>query len=89
MPGRARRTRIVESPIAATWRSIQHEKAILVGIGPGIAEDDLDELAALADSAGAEPVGDACRAERARPAVRREGQGRGIHELLQRRRRRS
>src|SRR3954451_3792153 len=50
-------TRILESPIAATWRSIQHEKAILVGIGPGIAEDDLDELAALADSAGAEPVG--------------------------------
>src|SRR5689334_19608171 len=50
-------TRIVESPIAATWRSIQHEKAILVGIGPGIGEDDLDELAALADSAGAEPVG--------------------------------
>jgi GTPase len=50
-------TRIVESPIAATWRSIAHEKAVLVGIGPGIAEDDLDELAALADSAGAEPVG--------------------------------
>ena len=50
-------TRIVESPIAATWRSIAHEKAVLVGIGPGIAEGDLDELAALADSAGAEPVG--------------------------------
>jgi GTP-binding protein HflX len=49
--------RILESPIAATWRSIAHEKAVLVGIGPGIAEDDLDELAALADSAGAEPVG--------------------------------
>ena len=29
---------------------------MLVGVGPGIAEDDLDELAALADSAGAEPV---------------------------------
>src|SRR3954468_16681110 len=50
-------TRIVESPIAATWRSIAHEKAILVGIGPGIGEEDLDELAALADSAGAEAVG--------------------------------
>jgi len=49
--------RIVESPIAATWRSIQHERAVLVGIGPGIDEHDLDELAALADSAGAEPVG--------------------------------
>ncbi len=49
--------RILESPIAATWRSIQHERAVLVGIGPGIVEEDLDELAALADSAGAEPVG--------------------------------
>jgi GTP-binding protein HflX len=29
---------------------------VLVGIGPGIEERDLDELAALADSAGAEPV---------------------------------
>ena len=48
---------IVESPIAATWRSVQHEKAVLVGIGPGIEEADLDELAALAESAGAEPVG--------------------------------
>ncbi|MGE5227301.1 MAG: GTPase HflX [Planctomycetaceae bacterium] len=49
--------RILESPIAATWRSIAHERAVLVGIGPGIVEEDLDELAALADSAGAEPVG--------------------------------
>jgi GTP-binding protein HflX len=48
--------RIQESPIAATWRSIAHEKAILVGVGPGITESDLDELAALADSAGADPV---------------------------------
>jgi GTP-binding protein HflX len=49
--------RILESPIAATWRSVQHERAVLVGVGPGIREEDLDELAALADSAGAEPVG--------------------------------
>jgi len=49
--------RILESPIAASWRSIKHEKAILVGVGPGIREEDLDELAALADSAGAEAVG--------------------------------
>jgi GTP-binding protein HflX len=52
-----RDARIVESPIAATWRSVQHERAILVGMGPGFAESDLDELAALADSAGATPVG--------------------------------
>jgi len=29
---------------------------VLVGVGPGVSEGDLDELAALADSAGAEPV---------------------------------
>jgi GTP-binding protein HflX len=32
------------------------EKAVLVGVGRGIEESDLDELAALADSAGAQPV---------------------------------
>jgi GTP-binding protein HflX len=32
------------------------EKAVLVGVGRGIEETDLDELAALADSAGADPV---------------------------------
>ncbi|HEX6844640.1 MAG TPA: GTPase HflX [Actinomycetota bacterium] len=49
--------RILESPIAATWRSIQHERAVLVGVGPGEREEDLDELAALADTAGADVVG--------------------------------
>ncbi|HSL10585.1 MAG TPA: GTPase HflX [Actinomycetota bacterium] len=49
--------RVLESPLAATWRPVVREKAILVGVAPGIGEDDLDELAALADSAGAEPVG--------------------------------
>ncbi len=49
--------RVLESPLAATWRPLVREKAILVGVGPGITEEDLDELAALADSAGAEPVG--------------------------------
>jgi len=32
------------------------ERAVLVGVGPGVSERDLDELAALADSAGAAPV---------------------------------
>ena len=36
--------RILESPIAATWRSVAHERAVLVGVGPGIHEGDLDEL---------------------------------------------
>ena len=47
---------VLESPLSATWRPAVREKAVLVGVGPGIAEEDLDELAALADSAGAEAV---------------------------------
>ena len=47
---------VLESPLSATWRPAVREKAVLVGVGPGIADDDLDELAALADSAGAEAV---------------------------------
>ena len=49
-------TTTLESPLAATWRPRVPEKAVLVGVGRGIEESDLDELAALADSAGAEPV---------------------------------
>jgi len=58
--GRSKRglheTTTLESPLAATWRPRVPEKAVLVGVGRGIEEADLDELAALADSAGAEPV---------------------------------
>jgi GTPase len=46
----------LESPLAATWRPRVPEKAVLVGVGRGLEDSDLDELAALADSAGAEPV---------------------------------
>ena len=46
----------LESPLSATWRPRVRERAILVGVGPGMQPSDLDELAALADSAGAEPV---------------------------------
>jgi GTPase len=63
MPERTRPTttgaaerRILESPLSATWRPTVRERAVLVGVGPGIAEADLDELSALADSAGAETV---------------------------------
>ena len=52
----AARRGTLESPLSATWRPRVREKAVLVGVGPGIVEADLDELAALADSAGAEPV---------------------------------
>jgi GTPase len=55
--GRGPRTRAVaESPLSATWRPAVREKAVLVGVGPGYEERDLDELAALADTAGASPV---------------------------------
>ena len=49
-------TTMLESPLAATWRPRVPEKAVLVGVGHGMQESDLDELAALAESAGAEPV---------------------------------
>jgi GTP-binding protein HflX len=44
-----------ESPLSATWRPRVQERAVLVGIAHS--DDDLDELAALARAAGAEPVG--------------------------------
>jgi GTP-binding protein HflX len=47
---------ILESPLSATWRPTIRERAVLVGVGPGITGEDLDELAALADSAGADTV---------------------------------
>ena len=53
---RGGRRETLESPLSATWRPSVREKAVLVGIGPGIVEADLDELGALADSAGADPV---------------------------------
>jgi GTPase len=49
-------TSTLESPLAATWRPRVTEKAVLVGVGRGLEESDMDELAALADSAGADPV---------------------------------
>ena len=48
--------RTLESPLSATWQPRVRERAVLVGVGPGISDEDLDELDALADSAGAEAV---------------------------------
>ena len=48
--------RVLESPLSATWTPRVRERAVLVGVARGLREEDLDELAALADSAGAEPV---------------------------------
>jgi GTP-binding protein HflX len=50
------RATMLESPLSATWTPRVRETAVLVGVGRGIEESDLDELAALADSAGADPV---------------------------------
>jgi GTP-binding protein HflX len=45
-----------ESPLSATWRPAVREKAVLVGLGRRYEESSLDELAALAETAGAAPV---------------------------------
>ncbi len=54
--GKRRRTAVLESPLSATWTPRIRERAVLVGVRRGIDWSDLNELAALADSAGAEPV---------------------------------
>ena len=54
--GRTQARQVLESPLSATWNPSVRERAVLVGVGRGIVEEDLDELAALADSAGADPV---------------------------------
>jgi GTPase len=54
--GRAGDRAVLESPLSATWRQAVRERAVLVGVGRGMSEEDLDELAALADSAGADAV---------------------------------
>jgi len=47
---------MLESPLSAAWTPRVRERAVLVGVGRGMDDSDLDELAALADSAGAETV---------------------------------
>src|SRR2546430_8809950 len=45
-----------ESPLSATWRPAVSERAVVVGLARGRDGEALDELAALARAAGAEPV---------------------------------
>ena len=49
VPKRTDRREVLESPLSATWSPRVRERAVLVGVGRGMAEEDLDELAALAD----------------------------------------
>ncbi|MFL5736708.1 MAG: GTPase HflX, partial [Actinomycetota bacterium] len=57
MAERSKRKRaVLESPLSATWQRRERERTVLVGVGRGMDEQQLDELAALADTAGAEPV---------------------------------
>ena len=51
-----RRAPVSESPLSATWRPAEREPAVLAGIDPHGDEVSLRELAALADTAGAEVV---------------------------------
>jgi GTPase len=54
---RERTRRVSESPLSAVWRPAVLEPAVLVGVNRHGDESSLDELAALADTAGAEVVG--------------------------------
>ena len=84
-PSRQRRATL-ESPLWATWRPRVRERAVLVGVGRGIAPEDLDELAALADSAGAEPVARVLQARSAPDPGTFVGKGkiREIHDEVHR-----
>jgi GTP-binding protein HflX len=54
---RERTRQVSESPLSAVWRPAVLEPAVLVGVNRHGDESSLDELAALADTAGAEVVG--------------------------------
>lgn len=73
-----------ESPLSATWRPAVRERAVLVGLANGLQEDSLDELAALARAAGAEPVGRVVQSRGAPDPATFVGKGKvsQIHDLV-------
>ena len=77
---------VAESPLSARWRPSVTEKAVLVGVGPGYDEERLDELAALATTAGAEPVARVVQARSDPDPATFVGKGkiREVHEALHR-----
>ena len=73
-----------ESPLSARWRPAVAERAVVAGIVRGGDEDSLDELAALARAAGAEPVGRVVQTRSAPDAATFVGKGKveEIHDLV-------
>src|SRR5919198_2820707 len=73
-----------ESPLSATWRPAVRERAVLVGLSDGLEDHSLDELAALARAAGAEPVGRVVQSRGAPDPATFVGKGKvaQIHDLV-------
>src|SRR6266540_1379449 len=73
-----------ESPLSATWRPAVRERAVLAGLVNGADEESLQELAALARAAGAEPVGQVLQARSKPDPATFVGKGKvhEIHELV-------
>jgi GTP-binding protein HflX len=73
-----------ESPLSATWQPVIRERAVLVGLGDGFEDHSLDELAALARAAGAEPVGRVVQSRSSPDPATFVGKGKvgQIHDLV-------
>jgi GTP-binding protein HflX len=73
-----------ESPLSATWRPAISERAVVVGLTRGGDEETLDELAALARAAGAEPVARVVQQRGAPDAATFVGKGKvgEIHDTI-------
>ena len=73
-----------ESPLSATWRPAVRERAVLAGLVAGSHEDALEELAALARAAGAEPVGQVIQSRATPDPATFVGKGKvaEIHDLV-------
>jgi len=73
-----------ESPLSATWRPAVREAAVLAGIDRHGDEDSLDELAALASTAGAEVVGRVVQGRRAPDPASFLGKGKlaELHDVM-------
>jgi GTP-binding protein HflX len=73
-----------ESPLSATWRPAVRERAVLAGLVAGSHEDGLDELAARAWGAGAEPVGQVIQSRATPDPATFVGKGKvaEIHDLV-------